>query len=212
MSKKEIEREARCKIEVRGRLRPGRAILEEDTFRFNTGRTGREGADFNVHVRFTDIISLVLEERAGKLTVITRDHEEIVLHLGTRLAVAWKKIMEPRPRRLDLLGIKKKAKLGLIAIDDADLLEEIAAAGVTPSEGDALDVLMVGASHRADLPRLAELAARVKHGGTIWVVHPSGAKTLAAHEIIAAARAARLVDAGEYVLSDSLDAVKLTRV
>lgn len=202
--------------------RQGLAVLGPEELRFHTGRTGRSGKDFFLHIRYDAITSLAVNASLGLLVVATPEHDDATFHLG-RLAAAWKKIIEERPRRLDELGVKPKSKIAVIAVDDDELYAELAArvSGFDPAAADAaitsgkhdLDVLIVGAEHKADLPRVVGLASHVKKpGGVIWVVHPTESRALPTHEIAAAARAVRLVDAGTITFSATHTAIKLSRV
>lgn len=198
--RKSAARETNCRVQVGARgkrsMRAGVAVLSPDELRFNTGRTGREGKDFFVHIRYTDIRTLHADGHAGTLTVVTNEDEEIVFHLG-RLAAEWKQLIEARPSRLDELGVRPTSRVALIGVDDDELVTEIAARvpGFAPAEtGDELDVLFVGVEHRADLARLGQFAARVRRQlGVIWAIFPTAERGVSAAEITAAARPAGLV-------------------
>src|SRR3954468_15396091 len=75
-------------------VRTGRATLTDDTFRFRTGRTGEQGADFFVHLRYDEIVSVALDPSAVSLTVTAADDTVYKVHIGKH-APAWKDYMRP---------------------------------------------------------------------------------------------------------------------
>jgi len=197
-----------CKVTMgRGKtrvLRSGTAALAPEELRFHTGRTGRQGPDFFVHIRFEEIQELAVDAPAGTLTVTTEEHGPIVFQLG-RAAPEWKQRIEERPTRLDALGIKPRSRVGVVGFVDDEL--EARAAGAE----DPLDVLIVGTEHPADLPRLAALAGRVKKGGWVWAVYPAASRALDERAIAEAASTAGLAPGDSIELSRTHRAMRLMR-
>jgi len=195
-------------------IRTGRATLTDDTFRFRTGRTGDEGADFFVHLRYDEIASVVVDPSAASLT-ITADDTVYKVHVGKH-APAWKEYMRPPAGRLAALGITAKTRLLLLPLPDEELTDELEAAvpgasAVDDSVGD-LEVIFAGAEHRADLARLGALAARLKRpGGMLWVVFPATSRTVGEDDIGKAGAALGLVRAGGMNLSRAYRAVRLLK-
>ena len=154
-------------------VRTGRATLTDDTFRFRTGRTGEQGADFFVHLRYDEIASVVLDPSAASLTLTAADGTVYKVHVGKH-APAWKEYMRPPAGRLASFGITENTRLLLLPLPDEELTDEIEAAvpgatAVDDSVGD-LEVIFFGAEHRADLARLKALAPRLKRpGGVLWI-------------------------------------------
>jgi hypothetical protein len=200
-----------CKARVgRGPLRRGTATLAPEELRFHTGRTGREGEDFSVHVRHEDITTIEADGPAGILTVSTREQGTLVFYLG-RLAVAWKEILDERPDLLRELEVTPGTRVVLVGVQD-DRLEALLGARPEVPEPEIVDVLFAGAEHPADLARLATLAARVRRGGgLIWVVYPEGSRAITAVEIEASARALGLVSGVTVELSPGRLALRLSR-
>jgi hypothetical protein len=198
-------------------VRRGMAALCPDELRFHTGRTGREGEDFFLHLRFEHITSLVADGPAGTLTVATPDQEAIIFHLG-RLAVPWKQIIDERPDLLRDLGVTARARVALVADDDDALVQALAArtpgdADSASEAGDGLDVLFAGVQHRADLARLGAMAARVRPGsGVVWVVYPAGSRAVTEAAIVAAGRALGLASGITVELSPGRLALRLMRL
>jgi hypothetical protein len=203
-----------CKVTVaRGRsrvVRSGVAAIGNDELRFHTGRTGRQGPDFFVHIAFADISSLVVDEPAGTLTVTTEEHGAVVFALG-RAAPEWKERIEARPGRLDRLGIKPASRVALVGFIDDELEAELAGRLQDEVAGD-LDVVLAGAEHPADLPRLAALGGRLRSRGVVvWAVYPAGSRAIGEREIAAAAAAAGLAPGDSIELSRTHRALRLTR-
>jgi len=100
--------------------------------------------------------------------------------------------------RLEKLGMRPGARVAIIGVDDPDLASEVAAFTADLSQGAALpasDLIFLAADGPADLDRLPELRAHLQPRGGIWVVFRKGrAATLRDVEVMAAGRAAGLID------------------
>jgi len=100
--------------------------------------------------------------------------------------------------RLDKLGVRPGARVALVGLTDetfeADLRERTA--DVTHGEpAPDTDLVFLAADSHAELEPLMTLRARIRPAGAIWVVSRKGkTATLRDVEVIAAARAAGLVD------------------
>jgi len=99
---------------------------------------------------------------------------------------------------LDKLGIRQGMRVALIAIDDQQIRPLLAERTSDLTEGWPLpdtDVVLLGADSTDALAPLEALSARIRPNGAIWVVSRKGkAATLHDIEVIAAAKAAGLVD------------------
>jgi len=128
-------------------------------------------------------------------------------------AAAWaEKIRNPRGL-LDKLGVKGGASVAVVGVDDEAFLAQLRerGSGLRDAAGpDLLDWVFYGADEAADLARLGELRLRIKDNGGIWVVSPKGkAARIKDVDVIAAARAAGLVDTKVVAFSDTHTALKL---
>ena len=100
--------------------------------------------------------------------------------------------------RLDKLGVRPGARVALVGLTDetfeADLRERTA--DVTHGEpAPDTDLVFLAADSHAELEPLMTLRARIRPAGAIWIVSRKGkTATLRDVEVIAAARAAGLVD------------------
>jgi len=99
---------------------------------------------------------------------------------------------------LDKLGIRPGMRVAVVEVDDTTIRGEIADRTNDLVEGwpePETDVVLLAADSTEELARLADLATRIKPNGAVWVVSRKGkAATLRDVEVIAAAKAAGLVD------------------
>jgi hypothetical protein len=194
-------------------VRTGRATLTDETFRFRTGRTGDQGADFFVHLRYDEIASVVLDPSAVSLTITAADDKVYKVHVGKH-AAAWKEYMRPPAGRLATLGITAKTRLLLLPLPDEELTDEIeagvpGAAAVDDSVAD-LEMIVFGAEHKADLARLKGLAARLKRpGGILWIVFSASSRTIGEDDIDRSGAALGLLRTGTIALSRTYRAFRL---
>jgi hypothetical protein len=195
-------------------VRKGQIAQGGDELHFHTGRTGRGGADFSLHIPYGDIGEIEVDVPDGTLTMQVAEHGAITLQLGKH-AADWKKQIEERPTPVTELGVTKKSVVALVGIDDDELERELATCSPSFADADAkeLDLLFVGIEHKQDLAQLGPLSKRVKRGGALWAVVSS--KTRSApetHEIAAAARGAGLVSGNVVDITRTLQALRLTKV
>ena len=115
--------------------------------------------------------------------------------------------------RLDKLGIRPGMRVALVGLDDdafeAELRDRIG--DVTLGEPLAgTDVVLYAADTLEALGRLASLRERIVANGAIWVVSRKGrAATIRDVDVIAAARAAGLVDNKVASFDESRTALRL---
>jgi hypothetical protein len=194
-------------------VRTGHATVTDDTFRFRTGRTGEQGADFFVHLRYDELASVVLDPSAASLTLTAADDKVYRVHIGKH-APAWKEYMQPPAGRLASLGITAKTRLLLLPLPDEELADEIeagvpGASAVDDSVAD-LEMIVFGAEHKADLARLKDLAARLKRpGGVLWIVLPQSSRTIADADVDRAGATLGLLRTGTMALSRAYKALRL---
>ena len=114
---------------------------------------------------------------------------------------------------LDKLGVRAGARVALIRIDGDEFRDLLAERSNDLTEGDPepdTDLVFVGANDPGELTSLADLRSRIRPNGAIWVVSRKGrAATLRDVEVIAAARAAGLVDNKVVAFSPSQTALRL---
>ena len=114
---------------------------------------------------------------------------------------------------LDKLGVRPGMRVALIDIDDADIRPLLAERTSDMTEGWPeldTDIVLLGADSTDALAPLENLSARIRPNGAIWVVsHKGKASTLRDVEVIAAGKAARLVDNKVVAFSTTHTAVRL---
>jgi hypothetical protein len=133
------------------------------------------------------------------------------LEIG-RAAARWaERILHP-PSRLDKLGVKPGQRVGMVSLEDAELLAELRGRGVEPETGalaGAYDLLFVGVERPEELAGIAALRVHLTPSGGIWVISPKGRRELRDVEVIESGRAAGLVDVKVAAFSASHTANKL---
>ena len=178
--------EAMCRVTFKGKKRTGKARLETDVLQFR-------GGDIRLSIPFANISKLAT--RSGALDVAFPGGTASFA-LG-RAAESWAQKIRHPPSRLEKIGVKPAWLVSVIAIDDRPFLEELAAAATTLVVGRAKadsDAIFLGATKAADLRRIATLKARLKPNGALWVIRPKGRPEISEQAVMAAGRAAGLVD------------------
>lgn len=100
--------------------------------------------------------------------------------------------------QLDKLGVRPGMRVALLDVQDEEIRPLLRDRTSDVTDGWPLpdtDIVFLGADDTAALEPLRELARRIRPNGAIWVVSRKGrAATLRDFEVIAAAKAASLVD------------------
>ena len=114
---------------------------------------------------------------------------------------------------LDKLGVRPGMRVALIEIDDEMIRPLLAGRTSDITEGwpaPETDIILLGADSTVALEPLEALATRIRPNGSIWVVSRKGkAATLRDVEVIAAARAAGLIDNKVVSFSSSHTSLRL---
>jgi len=133
--------------------------------------------------------------------------------LGERQAKSWAEAILNPKGRLDKIGVKPGMRTAVIGVDDAAFTTELKDKGAVPvTELKALDLLFYAADSQAELDRIADLVPTLGEGGALWVVSRKGkAATVKDVEVMAAAKAAGLVDNKVVGFSPTLTALRFTR-
>jgi hypothetical protein len=192
--------EAACIVTFKGKQTSGKARLETDVLQFR-------GGELKLAIPFASIGKVT--SRDGALTVAF-DGGTARFHLGEASAKWADKIKHP-PSRLDKIGVKKEWRVSAINIEDAGFLKELEGAVATVSVGRVLkdsDAIFVGATRIAELARLESLKASLKPAGALWIVRPKGRPEISEGAVMAAGKAAGLVDVKVVRFSDTHTAEK----
>ncbi len=116
-----------------------------------------------------------------------------------------KRIDKPRePERdyshrslLDKLGVKAGQRIGVLSVEDAAFLNDLAdrvpnfSRGKPPS---GADMILLGADDLRALARVKSLAGSIQKAGAIWIVYPKGQSHIREADVMAAGKAAGLTD------------------
>jgi hypothetical protein len=196
--------EASCTATWDGQTAEGTAHLETESLQFR-GRAG-EAVRFSIALAAVKNVAVV----RGALEVTGPDGTAI-LHLGQAAAEKWyAKIRYPKSV-LDKLGVKPGMRVAVLGIDDPAFLEPLAErttdiAQTRPKKDS--DLIFCLFETPASLDRLAGLRGAIKSNGAIWTVYPKGRKDITQAAVMAAGKAAGLVDVKVVGFSETHSSLK----
>ena len=171
-----------CRLVRGGRALTGRALLETDELVFR--------GDERVRVPLRDVVSALAQD--GVLVVRTRD-EELRFEVGEAVARRWAQRITDPPSLLDKLGIKPALRVSVAGVRDDEFAAQLAARDVQHAD-DGADVLLLGIDERSGLQQVPAAWSRVAAGGALWIVYPKGVQAVTENDVLAAGRAAGLLD------------------
>ncbi|HYR27861.1 MAG TPA: hypothetical protein VEU30_05315 [Thermoanaerobaculia bacterium] len=132
---------------------------------------------------------------AGEVLELKWADRSVRLYIGARDAAKWaEKIRNPKSV-LDKLGVKAGQRISVLG-DAGELVEQLEGRGAEVStrlRRDS-DVIFLAASHQKDLTRLEELRRALAPAGAVWVLRPKGDPAISEADVMAAGKAAGLVD------------------
>jgi hypothetical protein len=178
--------EATCTGRFNGKRVSGKARLEMDALEFRAPELRLSIPFREMHRIAGERGSLVVECNQGTLS----------LALGPAAAKWADKIQNP-PSRLDKIGARAEWRASAVGVDDRHFLKEIGDRIAQLSIGRVLDdsdAIFFGATDAAQLSRLATLKRSLKPAGALWVIRPKGRKEISEQSVMAAGKAAGLVD------------------
>jgi hypothetical protein len=178
--------EATCTARLNGRSITGKARLETDVLQFR-------GGDIRLSIPFKEMSGIAAA--AGTLRLTCSDGS-VSFDLGAAAAKWMEKIQHP-PSRLDKLGARPDWRVSALGIDDQAFLKELEQAVAHLSIGRTLkssDAIFFGATKAAQLARLDALKRSLKPNGALWVIRPKGRPEISERAVMAAGKAAGLVD------------------
>jgi hypothetical protein len=178
--------EAACTAHFNGKTASGTARLETGALQFR-------GGELRLSIPFTQMSRIT--SRAGTLRVTFPDGTAS-FDLGLA-APKWAHKIQHPPSRLEKLGLKADSRVSAIGVDDLSFLQELEQAvgflsiGRTAKDSDAI---FFGVSREAELARLEKLKAALRPNGALWTIRPKGRKEISESAVMAAGKAAGLVD------------------
>jgi len=133
--------------------------------------------------------------------------------LGEKRAANWADAILNPKGRLDKIGVKPGMRTAVIGVADKTFTAELAAAGAVPvTELKDLDLLFYAADSAEELTRVEGLIPALAGAGAMWIVSRKGkAATVKDVEVMAAAKAAGLVDNKVVGFSPTLTALRFVR-
>ena len=192
--------ETTCAVTFKGRTSTARVRLETNVLQVR-------GRDLKLDVPFN-----TMKKVAARDGVLSIGHTggALTLALGAASARWADKILHP-PSRLTKIGVQPNWRAVVLGEVEDDFLEELRAAVDTVSIGRLLkevDAIFVAVSRPSDFNRLATATAAIKPAGAVWLIRQKGGGEISESAVIAAGRAAGLVDVKVVALSSTHSALK----
>ena len=189
-----------CMAEIEGWAGEGRVLLETDELIFRGAK------------RLAVRLESILDARADDgWLVVAHAEGEARFDLGAAAEKWAYAITHPRTRA-DKMGVKAGSRVLVLGLsDDATFLAELRERTDTvdtDGDEDAYDVAFLHVEEAADLAELAPLVERIRPAGGIWVIRPKGRPDLAHEVVVAAAKAAGLIDNKSARFSDTLTGLR----
>ena len=178
--------EAKCTATFKGARGAGTARLETETLQFRSG-------ELKLSIPFKAITRIAAAN--GVLRVTSRAGTA-AFELGVAAAKWAEKIRNP-PSRLQKLGVRPEWRVSALGVSDERFLNELEQAVALIAVGRVVkdsDAIFYGADREAQLARLEKLKASIKPNGAIWVIRPKGRPEISEASVMAAGKAAGLVD------------------
>jgi hypothetical protein len=178
--------EVKCRVRFNRKTGLGTARLETDVLQFR-------GGELKLSIPFKSITKMAVVE--GSLAVTAADGTA-TFELGAASAKWMDKITNP-PSRLQKLGAKREWKVSALGLEDEGFLRELRGAVAQLSVGRleaGCDAIFFGATAERQLSRLSALKQALKPNGALWIVRPKGRPEISERAVMAAGKAAGLVD------------------
>ena len=156
-----------------------------------------------MRIPFSEMKSLAANE--GTLTFRFRD-DSIAIDLGTDATKWLDKTRNPKSV-IEKLGVKRGQGIALFNIDDDAFTRDLEAIGTKIVKQNA-DAVFYAANTRTDLARIAKLRDALASNGALWIIRPKGVKEITESDVMAAGKAAGLVDVKVVRFSDTHTAEK----
>ena len=112
--------------------------------------------------------------------------------------------------RIQKLGVKRAQRVLILGVEDAAFRLELQQAGarVATRAGGEAELICFQADDRAALKKLTALKKTMTRDGAIWVIRPRGSDAISEGDVMAAGKAAGLVDIKVTRFSDTHSALK----
>ncbi len=189
-----------CTVRVGRKSADGKALLETNEIIFRS-------PDLRLKIPLSQIEKLEVAD--GKLSVgYTGGY--VVFELGAKASVWADKIRNPKSL-IDKLGIKPEHRVAVLEVRDDGFLAQLheRAPDVSMRLRASADVVFLGAETLEHLAaRLPKAREAIKRDGMIWTVTPKGKGGVREADVMAAGKAAGLVDVKVTAFSATHSALK----
>ena len=178
--------EATCTASFNNKKASGKARLETDVLQFR-------GGDLKLSIPFKSIEKV--GSCKGVLTVDIPDGTA-TFDLGAA-ATKWADKIRTPPSRLAKIGVKPDWRASAVGVEDQSFLAELEAAVAQLSVGRVLKsshAIFFGATKEDQLSRMEKLKASLTPDGALWIIRPKGNPDISERAVMAAGKAAGLVD------------------
>jgi hypothetical protein len=192
--------EASGRFTIGGKCLKGKARLETNVLQLR-------GDDVRLSVPFEAMRNV---RSADGVLRFESPQGRVALELGAAAPKWADKILHP-PSRLAKIGVKPEWRVVALGIEDQGFLNELEAATAVMSIGRSIkecDAIFFGANAASQLGRLLTLKKLLKPNGALWVVRPKGRPEISEAAVMAAGKAAGLVDVKVVSFSTSHTAEK----
>ena len=99
--------------------------------------------------------------------------------------------------RIEKLGVKPGSRVAVVGVDDRKFRRQLLARDAKLFPGPPrknTDFIFFQAQNTTALKRLRALSTRLASNGAIWIVYPKGRREITQNDVMAAGKAAGLVD------------------
>jgi hypothetical protein len=192
--------EADCKVTLHRKAASGKARLEADVLEFRA-------PDFKLSIPFKAMTRVSVR---GETLAVSFPDGDAAFRLGASASKWAEKILNP-PSRLQKLGVKPEWTVSAIGVDDIQFLAELEDSVTTLSIGrlkKPSDAIFFGVNQARQLSRLEVLKAGLQPNGALWVIRPKGKTAIREQAVMAAGKAAGLVDVKVVRLTETHTAEK----
>jgi hypothetical protein len=179
----------------------GRALLETDHVLFR--------GDFRLKLPLSSITSI--KASRGTLILGTPDGP-LALELGPA-AEKWASKLSTPKRLVDKLGVKPGLRVAIVGISDDAFIADVRRAGATVASrpGATHDLIVFAVNTPTDLDRFVSLQRSLAPDGALWSIRPKGRPDISESAVMAAGKAAGLVDVKVARFSETHTAEKFVR-
>lgn len=177
--------ESQCTVRVGRKTSAGIALLETETLIFR--------GDFRLEIPFEKMREVSVD---GDALVVSAD-DDARFELGAQVADRWMRLIKQPKGLFEKLEIGPQSRVAVADLTDSVFLTALRERAASVAEGrvpEGVSIIIFGAETRESLRKIHLLRARMIDSGTLWIVRPKAAKTIAETDVMEAIREAGLVD------------------